>query len=285
MMIRVGRALALVTCVFSLGACAQVQLQPRELPGQSRNGGGDNGGSEAGNGAQAAAAPVRETAAAHPRDVFANGSRAEAVREQALAQRGTRIVVSTEGRSLWLMRDGEIVFSAPVAVGMHEKLEYDGRTWDFETPIGQRRVLAKSPNPTWVPPDWHYFEKVVERGLEPVQLRAGQRVQLSDGTRIEVRGNNVGRVNSYDNFWAFTPGTEIIFDGKIFIPPFGTRQRQIPDVLGTHKLELGDGYLIHGTNDDGSIGGAVSHGCVRMYNDDVAHLYSIVPVGTRVYVF
>jgi len=272
--------LMLGTVALSLGACAQVQLLPREQPGEAIANNGNGRAVE-----EPAAEPVKESAAAHPLDVFANGSRAVAVREQALAQRGLRVLVSTEGRSLWLMRDDEIVFSAPVAVGMHEPFEYNGRTWDFQTPIGQRRVLAKSPNPIWVPPDWHYFEQVVERGVEPVQLRAGQRVELSDGTRIEVRGNDVGRVNHQGNFWPFTPGTQIIFDGKIFIPPFGARQRQIPAVLGTHKLELGDGYLIHGTNDDGSIGGAVSHGCVRMYNDDVERLYGMVPVGTRVFVF
>ena len=92
-------------------------------------------------------------------------------------------------------------------------------------------------------------------------------------------------MNRFGNFWAFTPGTEIIFDGRIYVPPFGTKQRQIPEVLGTHKLEMGDGYLIHGTNQDTSIGDAVSHGCVRMYNDDVAQLFELVPVGTPVFIF
>jgi L,D-transpeptidase ErfK/SrfK len=42
------------------------------------------------------------------------------------------------------------------------------------------------------------------------------------------------------------------------------------------------GYGIHGTNDPESIGKAVSHGCVRMYNEDVIELYDIVPLGTEV---
>ncbi|MDO7905726.1 L,D-transpeptidase [Paenibacillus sp. JX-17] len=41
-------------------------------------------------------------------------------------------------------------------------------------------------------------------------------------------------------------------------------------------------YGIHGTNDPSSIGKSVSHGCIRMYNDDVVDLSSKVPVGTRV---
>ena len=41
-------------------------------------------------------------------------------------------------------------------------------------------------------------------------------------------------------------------------------------------------YGIHGTIDSGSIGSAASHGCIRMFSDDVAELYSLVPVGTLV---
>ncbi|MCG1020440.1 L,D-transpeptidase family protein [Sutcliffiella horikoshii] len=43
-------------------------------------------------------------------------------------------------------------------------------------------------------------------------------------------------------------------------------------------------YGIHGTNDPSSIGNAVSKGCVRMYNQDVLDLASIVPNGTRVFI-
>lgn len=41
-------------------------------------------------------------------------------------------------------------------------------------------------------------------------------------------------------------------------------------------------YGIHGTNDPSSIGHMVSHGCIRMYNEDVLALAAIVPIGTRV---
>ncbi|RJX40846.1 L,D-transpeptidase [Paenibacillus pinisoli] len=41
-------------------------------------------------------------------------------------------------------------------------------------------------------------------------------------------------------------------------------------------------YGIHGTNDPSSIGGLVSHGCIRMYNQDVLELQALVPIGTRV---
>lgn len=41
-------------------------------------------------------------------------------------------------------------------------------------------------------------------------------------------------------------------------------------------------YGIHGTNDPSSIGKEVSHGCIRMFNEDVTALAAILPIGTRV---
>jgi lipoprotein-anchoring transpeptidase ErfK/SrfK len=41
-------------------------------------------------------------------------------------------------------------------------------------------------------------------------------------------------------------------------------------------------YGIHGTNDPSSIGREVSHGCIRMHNEDVLQLASLLPIGTRV---
>lgn len=44
-------------------------------------------------------------------------------------------------------------------------------------------------------------------------------------------------------------------------------------------------YGIHGTKEPWSIGGAGSHGCIRMFNKDVVELYKIVPVGIRVKIY
>lgn len=41
---------------------------------------------------------------------------------------------------------------------------------------------------------------------------------------------------------------------------------------------------IHGTNHENTIGSATSHGCIRMRRGDVAALYEIIPIGTRVYI-
>jgi lipoprotein-anchoring transpeptidase ErfK/SrfK len=53
--------------------------------------------------------------------------------------------------------------------------------------------------------------------------------------------------------------------------------------MGAAAMGLDRGnYAIHGTNNPGSVGGFVSHGCIRMYNADIMDLYRRVPVGTEV---
>ena len=54
--------------------------------------------------------------------------------------------------------------------------------------------------------------------------------------------------------------------------------------LGRYALRLGiPGYLIHGTNKPFGIGMRVTHGCVRMYPEDIERMFTMVPLGTPVY--
>ena len=56
----------------------------------------------------------------------------------------------------------------------------------------------------------------------------------------------------------------------------------VANPLGARALYLGHSeYRIHGSNEPDTIGQAVSSGCIRMTNDDVADLYDRVKVGTR----
>ncbi len=53
--------------------------------------------------------------------------------------------------------------------------------------------------------------------------------------------------------------------------------------LGSHALYFGwPKYLIHGTNMPWGVGRRVSHGCIRLYPEDIRRLFEIVPVGTPV---
>ena len=52
--------------------------------------------------------------------------------------------------------------------------------------------------------------------------------------------------------------------------------------MGLYALYIGRLSAIHGTNANFGIGLRVSHGCVRLRNDDIKFLFQNVPVGTRV---
>ena len=53
--------------------------------------------------------------------------------------------------------------------------------------------------------------------------------------------------------------------------------------LGSRWMGISlEGYGIHGTNDDSTIGKHITKGCVRMRNEDVIELFAIVPTGTEV---
>lgn len=199
------------------------------------------------------------------------------------------IIISITDNRLWYRVNDSVVFETRVATGSGKVLEKGpgGSTWKFETPRGRLKVLDKEEDPAWVPPDWHFIEQAKKRGLELTKLVRGQSIHASDGSEITVVGSDVvrrsadGRVTPLDA----EDGREIVVDGQLIVPPFGTNQRRYKGVLGTHRLIMGDGYAIHGTNVPTSIGQSVSHGCVRLLNEDIAYLYEIVPVGTPVYIY
>jgi L,D-transpeptidase ErfK/SrfK len=67
------------------------------------------------------------------------------------------------------------------------------------------------------------------------------------------------------------------------LPPFVPPGPDNPLGAFAMRLAAGNGtYLIHGTNNPIAVGLAVTHGCIRMYPDDVAALFPMIPVGTPV---
>jgi L,D-transpeptidase ErfK/SrfK len=83
----------------------------------------------------------------------------------------------------------------------------------------------------------------------------------------------------------------------VWIPPVSVRKEHLADgdvlppkvpagpdnPLGVHMFRLGwPSYLIHGTNKPYGVGMRSSHGCVRLYPEDIAILFDTVPIGTQV---
>ena len=199
------------------------------------------------------------------------------------------LVVSIADHRIWYKQGKEILLEAPVATGSGKELVGGpGGRWRFETPRGRLTVKGKEVDPAWVAPDWHYIELANKRGLGVIRLDPGEAIPTGDGGALTTRNGEV--VKRYGNgstvsLGGGVEGKEIVVNGNIVVPPYGTTARRYMGVLGTRRLQLGDGYAIHGTDKPESVGRSVSHGCVRMRNEDIERLFPMVAVGTPVYIY
>jgi lipoprotein-anchoring transpeptidase ErfK/SrfK len=129
--------------------------------------------------------------------------------------------------------------------------------------------------------------KTPERALYLVQPN-GQAIRYRVGVGKEgFQWSGNARISAKKEWPSWTPPQEMIEREAL-------KGRTIPDFmeggpgnpLGARALYIGGTiYRVHGTNNEGSIGGAVSSGCIRMMNADVIDLYNRVKVGAKIYVY
>jgi lipoprotein-anchoring transpeptidase ErfK/SrfK len=77
--------------------------------------------------------------------------------------------------------------------------------------------------------------------------------------------------------WAFIEEGEPI--------PEKSSDRAEAGMMGDYALGIGQGYFIHGTLYKRLLGRNVSHGCVRLGDEDLKALYETAGIGTRVFIF
>jgi lipoprotein-anchoring transpeptidase ErfK/SrfK len=77
--------------------------------------------------------------------------------------------------------------------------------------------------------------------------------------------------------WAF------IEEGKEV--PKNPEERLEPGVLGDFALGFGSGYFIHGTLYTRMLGRSVTHGCIRVGDDDLKAIFSVASIGTKIYIY
>jgi L,D-transpeptidase catalytic domain len=70
-----------------------------------------------------------------------------------------------------------------------------------------------------------------------------------------------------------------------FLPPASFAERRDDVSLGDYGLYLGDGYIIHGTLFKSLLGRRVTHGCIRLGDEDLEFAYQKLPLGARVYLY
>ena len=82
--------------------------------------------------------------------------------------------------------------------------------------------------------------------------------------------------------WA-KPDWAFIEDG--YLPPKDPNERFDAYSLGDYALYIGDGFIIHGTLFKSLLGRRVTHGCIRLGDEDLEFVYHHAPIGTRVYLY
>lgn len=142
---------------------------------------------------------------------------------------------------------------------------------------------------------------VINTTLNRIQVRKGEAILVDgacstgsntelvspDGTRrwyfstprgvhkvINRRKNPVWAVPEWGRVEAELAGEELL--------PEDLFQR---GVLGKYALDLGDGYMIHGTLFQRFLGLQVTHGCVRVGDEDLQQIWDLTRLGTPVYIF
>lgn len=152
------------------------------------------------------------------------------------------------------------------------------------------RIASLQPRGIWV---------LVDAGANRISLMKNEQVlreapcSTGKGTRLEdpetgrkwifntPRGEFRVRRKKTDPVWT-KPDWAFIEEGEPI--PRSYRDRVEEGVLGDYALDLGDGYLIHGTLYKRTLGMSVSHGCVRVGDDDLKVIYQSVTIGTRVFI-
>ena len=176
--------------------------------------------------------------------------------------------------------------------------------------LGFDEIIAANPGvDTWIPGAGTVIRLPMQH-LLPDAPRTGIVVNLPDGRlyyfRADQSGNKVVEaypisVGKMD--WKTPLGMTTIVKKErnpVWYPPKSVRETHLkedgdilpafippgPDnPLGVYALRLGitrGSYLIHGTNKPVGVGMQITHGCIRLYPEDIEHLFSEVPVGMTV---
>ena len=131
----------------------------------------------------------------------------------------------------------------------------------------------------------HLFEdgKLVAQG----RAATGMDSILRHGKKTWVfrtpRGRHEVRAKIVNPVWT-KPDWAFVEEGKP-IPPYNSPKRKDTKVMGRYALDLGEGILIHGTDDPQSIGRKASHGCIRLPDPILKQVYKAAKIGTEVHIY
>jgi lipoprotein-anchoring transpeptidase ErfK/SrfK len=167
----------------------------------------------------------------------------------------------------------------------------DRAAWQGRVRTLRARLAALAPEGVYA---------VVDTASNTLTLRQGQRVLRT--AVVSAGSGSVLRDPSGKRHWVFeTPSGIRSVQSKIKKPvwvkpdwafieegealPARYAERLDPGAMGDYAIGLGDGYFIHGTLYTRLLGRNVTHGCVRVGDQDLKAVYQALSLGSRVILF
>ncbi len=130
----------------------------------------------------------------------------------------------------------------------------------------------------------YHKKKLVRQGLcstgKYVMLEAGENQKWIFKTPRGVR-----KVLNKQTSPVWTKPDWAYIEEGLPIPPVNHPSRYDAYALGEYKLDLGNGYMVHGTLYQRLLGKPVTHGCVRMGDEDLEEVYKTMSAGSKVYIY
>jgi L,D-transpeptidase YbiS len=153
------------------------------------------------------------------------------------------------------------------------------------------RLTGVGPREVYIAVDTHANRLRVFRGKELLRDAI-----CSTGSGIRLRDPRDGKEWIFDTpqgelkilrkqknpIW-IKPDWAFIEEG--YLPPKYGSDRVDDFSLGDYGLYMRDGYIIHGTIFKTLLGKRVTHGCIRLGDEDLKYVYDTVPAGARVFLY
>lgn len=173
-----------------------------------------------------------------------------------------------------------------------EKIEKtDLKDIERKNNILRRKIERLSPTNSYI---------VIDTANNILYLKKGSNIILQ--ALISCGSGNILEEPNKKRKWIFdTPRGEFVVRSKIKDPtwikpdwafieeaeaiPKDIKDRIEEGVLGDYALGFGDGYFIHGTLYARLLGRNVTHGCIRVGDEDLRALFKTTSIGTRIYIF
>jgi lipoprotein-anchoring transpeptidase ErfK/SrfK len=157
--------------------------------------------------------------------------------------------------------------------------------------IAQRKIERMAPKGIYI---------VIDSGKNTLYLKKGTSIRLQ--AVISCGSGNFLQEPNGERRWVFdTPRGVFSVTSKLKDPswikpdwafieeaktvPVNPQDRVEEGVLGDYALGFGDGYFIHGTLYTRLLGRNVTHGCIRVGDEDLKKLFMEVSIGTPIFIY